>query len=93
MKKATDACVLASSNASPAQRGPRRDCTTAPRHAAVLFCWECERPPHVFMIMLDIERERGRDVSILARCRDMDMDMGMGMHMDMDMQSFGASSE
>ena len=39
MKKATDACVLASNNASPAQRGPRRD--AQPLHAtplaAVLF--------------------------------------------------------
>ena len=39
MKKATDACVLASNNASPAQRGPRRD--AQPPHAtplaAVLF--------------------------------------------------------
>ena len=36
LKKATDACVLASNNASPAQRGPRRNAqpTTAPRHAA-----------------------------------------------------------
>ena len=25
MKRATDACVLASNNASPAQRGPRRE--------------------------------------------------------------------
>ena len=39
LKKATDACVLASNNASPAQRGPRRD--AQPLHAtplaAVLF--------------------------------------------------------
>ena len=39
LKKATDACVLASNNASPAQRGPRRD--AQPPHAtplaAVLF--------------------------------------------------------
>ena len=39
MKRATDACVLASNNASPAQRGPRRD--AQPLHAtplaAVLF--------------------------------------------------------
>ena len=39
LKRATDACVLASNNASPAQRGPRRD--AQPLHAtplaAVLF--------------------------------------------------------
>merc|ERR1712086_438802 len=39
LKKATDTCVLASNNASPAQRGPRRD--AQPPHAtplaAVLF--------------------------------------------------------
>ena len=39
LKRATDACVLASKNASPAQRGPRRD--AQPLHAtplaAVLF--------------------------------------------------------
>ena len=39
MKRATDACVLASNNASQAQRGPRRD--AQPLHttplAAVLF--------------------------------------------------------
>ena len=39
LKRATDACVLASNNASPAQRGPRRD--ALPLHAtplaAVLF--------------------------------------------------------
>ena len=39
LKKATDACVLASNNASPAQRGPRRN--AQPLHAtplaAVLF--------------------------------------------------------
>ena len=39
MKRATDACVLASNNASPAQRGPRRG--AQPLHAtplaAVLF--------------------------------------------------------
>ena len=39
MKRATDACVLASNNASPAQRGPRRDAqpTHATPLAAVLF--------------------------------------------------------
>ena len=34
LKKATDACVLASNNASPAQRGPRRD--AQPPHATPL---------------------------------------------------------
>ena len=34
MKRATDACVLASNNASPAQRGPRRD--AQPLHATPL---------------------------------------------------------
>jgi hypothetical protein len=34
LKKATDACVLASNNASPAQRGPRRD--AQPLHATPL---------------------------------------------------------
>ena len=35
LKRATDACVLACNNASPAQRGPRPEgCSTAPRHAA-----------------------------------------------------------
>ena len=33
-KRATDACVLASNNASPAQRGPRRD--AQPLHATPL---------------------------------------------------------
>jgi len=34
LKRATDACVLASNNASPAQRGPRtQGCSTAQRHA------------------------------------------------------------
>ena len=39
LKRATDACVLASNNASPAQRGPRRDAqpTHATPLAAVLF--------------------------------------------------------
>ena len=39
LKRATDACVLASNNASPAQRGPRRDAqpTRATPLAAVLF--------------------------------------------------------
>ena len=35
LKKATDACVLASNNASPAgAEGPPEGCSTAPRHAA-----------------------------------------------------------
>ena len=35
LKRATDACVLASNNASlPGAEGPPEGCTTAPRHAA-----------------------------------------------------------
>ena len=37
MKRATDACVLASNNASPAQRGPRRD--AQPTHATPVGTW------------------------------------------------------
>ena len=39
MKRATDACVLASTNASPAQEGPPEGCSTAPSTplAAVLL--------------------------------------------------------
>ena len=39
MKTATDACVLASNNASPAQRGPRRD--AQPPHATPLAAVLC----------------------------------------------------
>jgi len=41
LKRATDACVLASNNASPAQRGPRRD--AQPLHATPLAAARPER--------------------------------------------------
>ncbi|EOD12346.1 hypothetical protein EMIHUDRAFT_213552 [Emiliania huxleyi CCMP1516] len=46
--RATDACVLASNNASPAQRGPRRDAQSlhATPLAAVLFPASAGRAPH-----------------------------------------------
>ena len=46
MKRATDACVLASNNASPAQRGPRRD--AQPTHATPLAAVLFPAPPRVF---------------------------------------------
>ena len=72
MKKATDACVLACNNASPAQRGPRRGMhnrsTPRRKRRSYLFPAPPVRPGHSEVVhqIVFAERDDSRAVRVEA---------------------------
>jgi len=70
LKRATDACVLASNNASPAQRGPRRD--AQPLHATpclgICVASRLAGPPQDAQV-LRLRRPQPRQLAPPARTR------------------------